>query len=140
MFGFGVKPQPTEDGAGTEGIMSSVKIGGQEFQTGDSKAFDAWMAKAKAGNEAIPIGDGSVYAPVNSALGKAELIKAQLQINYGYDEAVATKAVNQLPGANLATKPVFIYKKPPSEDGSQAVITKGTAKANTFRSPRGQVA
>ena len=151
---------------GEEGALGAaphiVKIGGQEFMAGDpssSKAFDAWAAKAKANGEIIPVGNEGAHYPIDSTMGKAEMIKAELQIKHGVDPVAAQKAVDQIPGLKApAAKPFIIYKNGKATDTTEsapveaapakAVIKKGSAKADTsevtegtkpFRGPRGPV-
>jgi len=146
--------QLNEDGSMTIIPPTIVKIGGHEFVAGEdqaTKAFDAWVVKAKASNEMIPTGDDGAHYPINSAQGKAELIKAELQIKHNLTPAEAQKAVNAVSSLKTpGVKPVLIFKKgKPSEDGpdgsetkataKQAVAKKGTAKASTLRGPKGEI-
>lgn len=165
MFGlFGSKAATIDDGPdGSEAMAAGkVKIGGHEFLAGDaqsSKAFDAWVAKAKATGEMIPVGKDGAHYPLTSPQGEAELIKAELQIKHNIDPVAAQKAVDQLPGMKAAAqKPFIIYKgaKTPGTEsagmegkteakanGSEAVAKKGQAKAGEQvynRGPRQVVA
>lgn len=165
MFEFFAKKAAATDDSpeGTEAMaLGKVKIGGQEFMAGDPqsvKAFDAWVSKAKATGEMIPVGKEGAHYPLNSPQGEAELIKAELQIKHNIDPVAAQKAVDQLPGMKAAAqKPLIIYKgaKAPGSEptgmegkteskasGSEAVAKKGKAKVGeqTYnRGPRQVVA
>ncbi len=124
---------------GDEGAVAGhmVKIGGHEFMPGDPvsiKSFDAWVAKAKANGEMIEATDGSgAHYPLNSTIGKAELVKAELQIKMDLSPEQAQKAVDNIPGfKNPAPKPLIIYKAPGAESkapGAESKVSGMEAKA-----------
>ena len=140
------KKAASDDSMGEDSAMlaskSIVKVGGHEFMPGDPaslKSFDIWQSKVQASNDLIPTGDGTTYVPANSMLGKAELLKAELQLKHGADPQQAQRAVDQLPAMKAtATKPVIIYKTKPISDAApestpEPTVVKGSAKASTAK-------
>lgn len=141
MFGFEglfAKKAASLDDPGMNGdegavVSHSVKIGGHEFMPGDPssiKSFDAWVIKAKANGEMIEATDGSgAHYPLNSTIGKAELVKAELQIKMDLSPEQAQKAVDNIPGLKSpAPKPLIIYKAPGAESKVSGMEAKATGK------------
>lgn len=139
------------DGSITVTPPTIVKIGGQEFVAGDpqsAKAFDSWVQAAKAKGTMISTGPDGAHYPLDSTMGKAELIKAELQIKHGASPEAAQKAVDQLPGLKpTPPKPAMIFKATPSKvtkmessggdpGSSEPVAQKSSAKAVFNRGPR----
>lgn len=126
-----------------------VKVGGMEFMPGEPGSlakFESWISKVKGTSELIPTGDGVTHVPASSAAGKAELLKAELQLKHGASPEQAQRAVDQIPGLKtaVAQKPVYIYKSSKvisdAPSGESPTVQQGTAKAaKAFRGPGGPV-
>lgn len=123
--------------------------------------FMAWKSKL-SGSDLISTGDNT-YVEVGSPVGKAQLVKLEMQVEHGYSEAQATKATAHL--ADPVQQPVpykaWTWGKaakaapdsavPDAEPSGAApsaepTISKGVAKANqtapakAIRGPNGPIA
>lgn len=127
MLAFGKTMDMDHSGAGVpEAHIATVKIAGQEFvpQSSDSlKAFEAFRSKAMAEHQLIPIGDGTFHAPATSPTGEFEMLKAEVQLRYGWDPITATKA---LKAAGVSPPSASPY--PPDPTPAKTFLMKGKAK------------